>query len=909
MLANNNLKICRTLVRRDAKFHPVKYVLLSCAATLVAALYTFVFLLGTSVEDAYLLNYQYSYGSTSHVLYTGLTEKQADTLAGNSNIKSTVRLSTIRDVKFHPVKYVLLSCAAMLVAALYTFVFLLGTSVEDAYLLNYQYSYGSTSHVLYTGLTEKQADTLAGNSNIKSTVRLSTIGRLSDPVIGQRSVKLAVADRAYAQTVLSVPTVGTLPQKNGEIALDEFTMDSLGVPHEVGSLVSIDWTDPKGEEHTTAFTLCGWWASPTNFSEACAWITKEEAKKLLPDYDEENATNVTLGVNLHQSKNLEKQAERLLSQQGVSGCTYTTNLAYQDARTEIAEKLARTYYMPALLVVLCGYLMVYSIVHVAADREHLFYAELKSLGMTPRQMARTYYMPALLVVLCGYLMVYSIVHVAADREHLFYAELKSLGMTPRQIRQMLMEQGMLVSLLGMVPGWLIGFVLHYFITGRVIIGMEENPALYFLSWQPFAAAFLCTAATVLLAYLLPSFRLSRKTPAEMTGNVYARLPKRKQKADGRMTLSQLAFRTLGKNLLPSFRLSRKTPAEMTGNVYARLPKRKQKADGRMTLSQLAFRTLGKNRWRTLLSVVSLLLAVLLLNSVWIRYISVKEDRYLSSMFPWDYSLCDGSAYLSQQQYNEKNQGITEKTVEELKKRPEITSISALKSHEVPMEAPKELIERITAFYDQPYDETQTLRETQKAFPEWLDGLAKLEETGTYTGLVIGMDGVYLDYLQEYSPFTSGSFDENTFASGEFVMVGGAYHEGLSSPIEGEEVELMGRKFTVMGSVMHDETYLRGTESLEAAFNIVYILPMEAFDQLFPGQAYRQLAVNIDKGQQKEFEAYLDEYEQGLNRGVGVVRRSEYQENFRVARPGTSGSGDRTGAHRDRADEFYQYAGE
>ena len=709
-------------------------------------------------------------------------------MIANNNLK-VCRTLVRRDVRFHPVKYILLSCAAMLVTALYTFVFLLGSSVEDAYLLNYQYSYGSTSHILYTGLTEKQADTLTENSSIKSTVRLSTIGQLSDPVIGRRRIKLAVTDRAYAQTVLSVPTVGTLPEKNGEIALDEFTMDSLGIPHEIGSPVSIDWTDPKGETHTTAFTLCGWWASPANFSEACAWITKEEAKKLLPDYDEENAANVTLGVNLHQPKDIEKQAEAILSQQGVTGCTYTTNLAYQDARKEMAERQARPYYMPVFLVVLCGYLMVYSIVHVAADREYLFFAGLKSLGMTPRQIWR-----------------------------------------------LLLEQGLLVSALGMIPGWALGFVLHYFITGRVVIGMEENPALYFLSWQPFAVAVLCTAATVLLAYFLPALRLSRRTPADMLNSAFGRLPKRRQKSDGRMTLAQLAFRTL-----------------------------------------------GKNRWRTLLSVVSLLLAVLLLNSVWIRYISAKEEIYLSSMFPWDYSLCDGSAYLSAQQYNEKNQGITEETVAELKKRPEVTSVSMLKSHEIPMTAPKELIERITAFYDQPYDETQTLRETQKAFPEWLDGLARLEETGEYTGLVVGMDGVYLDYLQEYSPFTSGSFDEKAFASGEFVLVGGAYHEGLSSPIEGEEIEISGKKFTVMGSVMHDETYLQGAESPEAAFNLVYILPMEAFDRLFPEQAYRQLAVNIDKGQQKEFEVYLDEYEQGLNRGVGITRRSEYQENFRVAR--------------------------
>ena len=709
-------------------------------------------------------------------------------MIANNNLK-VCRTLVRRDVRFHPVKYILLSCAAMLVTALYTFVFLLGSSVEDAYLLNYQYSYGSTSHILYTGLTEKQADTLTGNSSIKSTVRLSTIGQLSDPVIGQRRINLAVTDRAYAQTVLSVPTVGTLPQKNGEIALDEFTMDSLGIPHEIGSPVSIDWTDPKGETHTTAFTLCGWWARPANFSEACAWITKEEAKKLLPDYDEENAANVTLGVNLHQPKDIEKQAEAILSQQGVTGCTYTTNLAYQDARKEMAERQARPYYMPVFLVVLCGYLMVYSIVHVAADREYLFFAGLKSLGMTPRQIWR-----------------------------------------------LLLEQGIMVSALGMIPGWALGFVLHYFITGRVIIGMEENPALYFLSWQPFAAAVLCTAATVLLAYFLPALRLLRRTPADMLNSAFGRLPKRRQKSDGRMTLAQLAFRTL-----------------------------------------------GKNRWRTLLSVVSLLLAVLLLNSVWIRYISAKEEIYLSSMFPWDYSLCDGSAYLSAQQYNEKNQGITEETVAELKKRREVTSVSMLKSHEIPMTASGTLRERITAFYNQPYDEKQTLRETQAAYPEWLNGLVRLEETGEYTGLVVGMDGVYLDYLQEYSPFTSGSFDEKAFASGEFVLVGGAYHEGLSSPIEGEEIEISGKKFTVMGSVMHDETYLQGAESLEAAFNLVYILPIEAFDRLFPEQAYRQLAVNIDKGQQKEFEVYLDEYEQGLNRGVGITRRSEYQDNFRVAR--------------------------
>ena len=70
MLANNNLKVCRTLVKRDFKFHHNKNCILVAATMLVTALYTFVFLLGGSIKGAFLLNYQYTYGSTSHILYT-----------------------------------------------------------------------------------------------------------------------------------------------------------------------------------------------------------------------------------------------------------------------------------------------------------------------------------------------------------------------------------------------------------------------------------------------------------------------------------------------------------------------------------------------------------------------------------------------------------------------------------------------------------------------------------------------------------------------------------------------------------------------------------------------------------------------------------------------------------------------
>ena len=709
-------------------------------------------------------------------------------MLANNNLKVCWTLAK-RDFRFHRAKNCILALAVALVTGLYAFMFLLGGAVEDAYLLNYQYTYGSTSHILYTGLTEHQAALLSQHPNVKSAVRLSTVGTLSDPMLGQRSVKLAVTDRDYAQTVLSIPTTGRLPEQPGEIALDEFTMGSLGVLQEIGAPVTLEWTDAAGNTHTDAFTLCGWWASPTNFTEACAWITADTAASLMPDYDSESAANLTLGVTLHQPRDLENQAAQILADQGLPEVPFTTNLAYNDARMETAG-----------------------------------------------QQARPYYAPALLVLVCGFLMIFAIVQVTAEQDRAYFARLKALGLSPRQLRRYLLEKGVAVTALGLIPGFLIGFGLNLAITPRVVVGMEQNPALYFLSWQPFALAAVCALGTTLLSYLLPTLRLARLTPAQ------------------------------------TLRLNAPRPAHGGGAK-----------NGMVTLPRLALRTLGRGKGRMALSVVILLAAVLLLTDIRLQYVSLQEDLYLSAFSPWDYSIADASAAAPYQRYNEHNQGITEEMVEELNNRPEVTSVSALKSREVSLTADQTLQERVVDFYNQPYDETMTLRESQAAFPNWMAGIDRFTETGEYTAIVVGLDGAYLDYVLEYCPFTSGSFDQAAFESGDYVIAGGAYHEGVSCLAAGETLELEGRTFTVLGSLMHDNAYLEGTNSPESSFTFYYLVPLTVFDELFPGQSYRQLAVDIDHNRQASFEEYLAGYEQGLNRGISITLRSDYQENFESAR--------------------------
>ena len=165
-------------------------------------------------------------------------------------------------------------------------------------------------------------------------------------------------------------------------------MGSLGIVREIGAPVTLQWTDASGQFHTDEFTLCGWWASPTNFTEACAWITADTAASLMPDYDSENAANLTLGVTLHQPRDLDAQASQILDDQGLPELPFTTNLAYNDARMELAGQQARPYYAPALLVLVCGFLMIFAIVQVTAEQDRTYFAGLKALGLSPRQLRR-----------------------------------------------------------------------------------------------------------------------------------------------------------------------------------------------------------------------------------------------------------------------------------------------------------------------------------------------------------------------------------------------------------------------------------------------------------------------------------------------------------------------------------------
>lgn len=334
-------------------------------------------------------------------------------------------------------------------------------------------------------------------------------------------------------------------------------------------------------------------------------------------------------------------------------------------------------------------------------------------------------------------------------------------------------------------------------------------------------------------------------------------------------------------------MSGKLPVQLMRESGHRFAGRAKRTDGRVSILRLAGRTLRRGWPRTALTVFVMLLSVLMLSSVWTQYASLKEDIYLSVMSPWDYSITDGSAYYSVQQYNQENKGITDETVREMAARPEVTSVSALKSREVELTASPELVQRLADFYNgSELEDGTSRREEMEGYPDWQEGLARLEDTGEYMGIIVSLEGEYLEHFLSVNYMTSGAFDQEAFESGNCVLTAGANAQGVSSLAAGEQVVLEGQAFTVLGSTTMDTSLLSGGNSRQAAFCLYYFVPPQVFDAMFPDQGIRQLAVNIDHSQQDSFEAYLDEYEQGLYQGIGITRRSEYQANFVSARLNT-----------------------
>ena len=256
---------------------------------------------------------------------------------------------------------------------------------------------GYNAQASMRGLTEEQADLIAGHPDVAELGRSIVLGLAENQQLTGQSVEIRWANDAYARHSYAAPTTGQMPQAADEIALDTSILDRLGIPHELGQTVTLEWRkDLSGEEVTTStFTLCGFWEGNQSSYSSMAWVSRAYAAEMTGGVISTEESQVLglymVQINLASDQNIEATMDRILADTGLTGLEYNVNLAYSPEMGAMAAQESMPMYLGMVLVFIAGYLIIYNIFQISVTADVQFYGKLKTLGMTTKQLKKLIY--------------------------------------------------------------------------------------------------------------------------------------------------------------------------------------------------------------------------------------------------------------------------------------------------------------------------------------------------------------------------------------------------------------------------------------------------------------------------------------------------------------------------------------
>ncbi|WP_304966150.1 ABC transporter permease, partial [uncultured Oscillibacter sp.] len=176
----------------------------------------------------------------------------------------------------------------------------------------------------------------------------------------------------------------------------------------------------------------------------------------------------------------------------------------------------------------------------------------------------------LLIIFTGYLIIYNVFQISVTNDIRFYGLLKTIGTTGKQIKRVVRQQALLLSLIGIPIGLLLGFVIGNKLTPVIMAQLSYKNA--FVSFNPliFIGAALFALLTVFLSCARPGRMAAKVSPVEAVRYTEGGGPKKAGKRE-----------------------------------------KVRKARSGASLPGMAWANLGRSRGKTVVTVISLTLAVVL----------------------------------------------------------------------------------------------------------------------------------------------------------------------------------------------------------------------------------------------------------------------------------------------------------
>ena len=368
---------------------------------------------------------------------------------------------------------------------------------------------GYDAQVSFKSITSEQAEMLANHPDVKEVGESTVLGLAENKALSGKQVEIRWADESYASHSFCMPTIGHLPEKENEAALDTLTLKRLGVEPKLGETVTLEWrkdlSDPEAETVSSTFTLSGFWEGNESVYASMAWVSNAYVDTILENEAERIKDGNVFGmhmaqVTLHNNRKIENTMEQVLSDTGLTDLEYHVNLAYSP-----------------------------------------------EMGATALQETLPMYLGMVLVFLAGYLIIYNIFQISVTADVQFYGKLKTLGMTTKQIKKLIFGQSNLLCLIGipagLLLGWLLGMVLVPAFTGII-----EGESRVSASPVIFIGSAVFAWLTVLVSCLRPARLAGKVSPVEALrmNDADGKSKKSKRKKE-QTSLASMAWANLGRN--------------------------------------------------------------------------------------------------------------------------------------------------------------------------------------------------------------------------------------------------------------------------------------------------------------------------------------------------------------------------
>ena len=418
--------------------------------------------------------------------------------------RKIIRTLTWRNLKAGRMRNLIAIVAIALTATLFTTIFAIGGNVINSMQDATMRQVGTSSHGGLKYLTQEQYDNFAASPLITNISYSIIVGMAENPELLEKQTEIRYAEDDFARWGFSYPAVGDMPRQRMDLACSTITLDALGLPHELGQKVPLTFT-VHGQTYHEEFTLCGFWPGDDVMMATQVFLSREYVDSVLTvpqhevDWSLENDAvigTISADVWFSSSVDIEGRLEQLVAERGYAPGEINTgiNWAYLGGEIDLTT---------ALLVVVL----------------------------------------ALIVLVSGYLIIYSIFTISVTGDIQFYGLLKTIGTTGKQLRRIVRRQALLLSAvgipLGLALGFLLGWVLTPYITGitslRSHVAISVNPLIFV-----FSALF--SLVTVFISCRKPGRVAGRVSPVEAVRYADAAPQgKRKQKKAHRVSPFAMAW--------------------------------------------------------------------------------------------------------------------------------------------------------------------------------------------------------------------------------------------------------------------------------------------------------------------------------------------------------------------------------